>query len=142
MGLRDAFLALALTCLSINGSLAAELRVAPVGFDLPAGTLTTTLNVWNTGTAPVTIQVRVYSWTRKGNDDILAPTKDVVASPPIGTLKPGGENLIRIVRVAGTKVTVRENYRVLVDQLPDPKAAKAGVVNILVRHAIPLHFEP
>jgi len=58
------------------------------------------------------------------------------------TLKPGGENVIRIVRVASTPVTARESYRVLVDQLPDPKAAKAGVVSILVRHAIPLFFDP
>jgi len=74
--------------------------------------------------------------------DILTPTTAVVASPPIASLKPGGENLVRIVRVARTPVTARESYRVLVDQLPNPKGYKPGVVGILVRHAIPLYFEP
>jgi len=142
MSLRAAFLAMALTCLAVTASQAAALRVAPVSLDVAQGGFTTTLQVWNTGATPVGIQVRVYRWTKKGSDDILSPTKDVVASPPIATLKPGGENIIRIVRVVSTKVTVREDYRVLVDQLPDPKAAKAGVITILVRHAIPLHFEP
>jgi fimbrial chaperone protein len=142
MSLRAALLAMALTCLAATGSHAAALRVAPVGLDVAHGGFTATLQVWNTGSAPVSIQVRVYRWTKKGGDDVLSPTKDVVASPPIATLKPGGENIIRIVRVASTKVTAREDYRVLVDQLPDPKAAKAGVITILVRHAIPLHFEP
>jgi len=131
---------LAATCLMTADASAASLRVAPVVLD--AGTAaTTTLRVWNTDKAPVKIQVRVYRWTRDGNDDVLTPTKDVVVSPPLSSLKPGGENLIRIVRVADAPVTGREAYRVLVDQLPDPKARKAGVVSVLVRHAIPLFFE-
>ncbi len=142
MRLRTAFLAIALACLVATTSVAASLRVAPVNLDVATGLTSTTLMVWNTGTSPVRIQVRVYRWTHKGNDDILTPTTDVVASPPIGTLKPGGENIIRIVRVATAPVTAREDYRVLVDQLPDPKGSKAGVVSVLVRHAIPLHFEP
>ena len=131
---------LAATCLMTADASAASLRVAPVVLD--AGTAaTTTLRVWNTDKAPVKIQVRVYRWTRDGNDDVLTPTKDVVVSPPLSSLKPGGENLIRIVRVAEAPVSGREAYRVLVDQLPDPKARKAGVVSVLVRHAIPLYFE-
>jgi fimbrial chaperone protein len=142
MYVRGAFLAIVFACLATTVSDAASIRVAPIQLDVPKGSPSTTLKVWNTGTTSVAVQVRVYLWTRKGNDDILTPTKNVVASPPIGTLKPGGENVIRIVRVATTPVTAREYYRVLVDQLPDPKAAKAGIISILVRHAIPLYFEP
>lgn len=142
MRLRVFAATIAFACLVCTGANAASLRVAPIVLDVPHGTSIATLQVWNTDTTPVRIQVRVYLWTTKGNNDILTPTKDVVASPPIGTLKPGGENLIRIVRTATTPVGAHEKYRVLVDQLPDPKAQKAGVVSILVRHAIPLRFEP
>lgn len=142
MRLGRAILAIAFACALAGTAIAASLRVAPVSLDVPSGTAATTLMVWNTGTSPVRIQVRVFRWTQQGKDDILTPTTDVVASPPIGLLKPGGENLIRIVRVAHSPVAARESYRVLVDQLPDPKGAKPGVVSILVRHAIPLYFEP
>jgi len=128
------------TCLMTADASAGSLRVAPVLLDA-GGAATTTLRVWNTDKAAVKIQVRVYRWTRDGNEDVLTPTKDVVVSPPLSSLKPGGENLIRIVRVADAPVSGREAYRVLVDQLPDPKARKAGVVSVLVRHAIPLYFE-
>lgn len=141
MRLRVLAAMLAFACLSVTDASAASLRVAPVMLDVTGGAATTTLKVWNTDKAPVKIQVRVFLWTRDGNEDVLTPTKDVVVSPPLSTLKPGAENLIRIVRVADTPVTGREAYRVLVDQLPDPKAKKAGVVSILVRHAIPLYFE-
>jgi fimbrial chaperone protein len=129
------------TCLMTADASAGSLRVAPVLLDVASGAATTTLRVWNTDKAPVKIQVRVYRWTRDGNEDVLTPTKDVVVSPPLSSLKPGGENLIRIVRVADAPVSGREAYRVLVDQLPDPKAHRAGVVSVLVRHAIPLYFE-
>jgi fimbrial chaperone protein len=142
MRLRALAATIAFACLAVSGAGAASLRVAPILLDVQSGAKLTTLHVWNDDKTRVNIQVRVYLWTKKGNDDILTPTKDVIATPPIGTLKPGGENLIRIVRVATTPVTKRENYRVLVDQLPDPKSQKPGVVSILVRHAIPLHFEP
>jgi fimbrial chaperone protein len=141
MRLRFLAAMLAATCLITADASAASLRVAPVMLDVAGGAATTTLRVWNTDKAAVKIQVRVYRWTRDGNEDVLTPTKDVVVSPPLSSLKPGGENLIRIVRVADAPVTGREAYRVLVDQLPDPKAKKAGVVSILVRHAIPLYFE-
>ena len=141
MRLRVLVAMLAFACLAVTDTSAASLRVAPIKLEVAAGAATTTLHVWNTDKAAVKIQVRVYRWTRKNGEDVLTPTKDVVVSPPISTLKPGGENLIRIVRIAKTPVTGREAYRVLVDQLPDPKAMKAGVVSVLVRHAIPLFFE-
>ncbi len=141
MRLRAIAAAIALACLTVTGAGAASLRVAPTLLEVPAGATTTTLNVWNADSKPVRVQVRVYLWTHSGKTDTLTPTKNVVVSPPIGTLKPGAENVVRIVRVAKTPVTARESYRVLVDQLPDPKAQKAGVVSILVRHAIPLYFD-
>lgn len=141
MRLRVLGTALALSCLLAAGATAASLRVAPINLDVKTGTTSTTLRVWNTEKTPVRIQVRVFRSTHTGSKDTLTPTTDVVASPPLGLLKPGGENLIRIVRVATTPVGPHETYRVLVDQLPDPAAHKAGVVNVLVRHAIPLRFE-
>lgn len=141
MRLRVLAAAIALACLPVTAANAASLRVSPVLLDVPSGQTGTTLTVSNDDKAPIRVQVRVYLWTHKGNSDTLTPTKAVVASPPIGVLKPGAENLVRIVRVATTPVAARESYRVLVDQLPDPKRT-AGVVSILVRHAIPLYFEP
>jgi fimbrial chaperone protein len=141
MRIRTLAAMLAFACLSITDVGAASLRVAPVRLDVAAGAATTTLRVWNDDDASVKIQVRVYRWTKENGTDVLRPTKDVVVSPPIGTLKPGGENLIRIVRVAKAPVSENEKYRVLVDQLPDPKGSKAGVVSVLVRHAIPLYFD-
>ena len=117
----------------------ASLRVAPVGFELVGETSATTLRVWNDEAQPVAVQVRVFKWD-KGGSGRLEPTSDVVASPPMTTLTPGAENLIRIVRVANTPIAPGESYRLLVDELPRQQTAGSGRVQVVVRHSIPITF--
>ena len=133
--------AIAISGLLAGSAMAASVRVAPIHLDVASGVTTTTLRVWNTEKTPVRVQVRVFLWTHTAKGDTLTPTTDIVASPPINTLKPGAENLIRLVRTSTTPVGTRESYRVMVDQLPDPASSKPGTVAILVRHGIPLYFE-
>lgn len=130
----------ALLCLFGSPSQAASLRVAPIQLDLPSGTAASTVRVWNDDPATVRVQVRVFKWTQVNGRDVLEPTRDVVASPPMSTLAPGSENLVRVVRTSTRPVDGRESYRLLIDQLPDPQQRRPGTVNVLVRHAIPLYF--
>jgi fimbrial chaperone protein len=90
----------------------------------------------------VQVQVRVFRWTVVDGNDVLEPTRDVVASPPMTVLVPGAENLIRVVRVSDKPPADGERYRLLIDELPDPNRQRAGRVNVLVRHAIPVTFLP
>ncbi|MBW8637890.1 fimbria/pilus periplasmic chaperone [Hoeflea sp. WL0058] len=140
--MRPFFLAAAfvLSMLFSASAVGSTLRVAPTSLDLGNGAKTASVRVWNDETDPVTIQVRVFRWTVENGKDVLEPTRDVVASPPISKLAPGTENIIRIVRVAKLPVRGRESYRLIIDQLPDPSRRQTGMINILVRHAIPVHF--
>ena len=119
---------------------ASSLRVAPISLKLAAQEPAGVVRVWNDGRGPVQVQVRVYRWKVVNGKDVLEPTKDVVASPPMTTLVPGAENLIRVVRVAKRPLGATEGYRLLVDELPDPANQRAGTVTVLVRHAIPVVF--
>lgn len=119
---------------------AASLRVAPVVLDLRAPTAASTIRIWNDARRPINVQIRVLRWTQKNGEDAYEVTNDVVASPPITTLRPGGENLIRIVRTSKRPVNGEESYRLVVDELPDPSRRVAGTVVLVVRHSIPVFF--
>ncbi len=119
---------------------AGALRVAPVLLDVSAPQQASSLRVWNDGAKPVNVQVRVMRWRQVDGADLLEPTDDVVVSPPISTLSPGGENLIRVVRVSKAAVQAEESYRLLVDELPDPAEARGGAVTLVLRHSIPVFF--
>ncbi|MFD2239272.1 fimbrial biogenesis chaperone [Aureimonas populi] len=128
-------------CLVAGTAGASSLRVAPTGLNLPAGNAASSVRVWNNDREPISVQVRVFKATMVGGKERLEPTRDVVASPPMTQLRPGTENLVRVVRVSDRPVQAQERYRLLVDELPDPSRMKAGTVNVLVRHSIPVVFE-
>lgn len=119
---------------------AAALRVAPVIIELQAGEATSTINVWNAGAQPINVQVRVFRWRQVNGEEILEPTNDVVASPPMAQLAPQAENVIRVVRVAKTAITGEESYRLLVDELPDSRNLNDGTIDFVLRHSIPVFF--
>lgn len=128
--------------LAATSAFPATLRVAPISVRAGHGTNATSVRIWNDGREPLNVQVRIFRWRVEKGKDILEPTRDVVVSPPMTTLVPGTENLIRIIRTANQPVSERESYRLIVDQLP--KAAgmgKSGTISILLRHAIPVYFE-
>jgi len=119
----------------------ATLRVAPVSLEVTNGAVASTVRIWNDDREPLHVQVRIFRSIERGGQTVLEPTQDVVASPPITSLQPGSENIIRVVRVSSQPLQGRETYRLIIDELPDPSAQKAGTVSILVRHAIPVTFQ-
>lgn len=137
---RIASLALLALGLAAVPASSASLRVAPVGFELTGGTATSTLQIRNEDQRPVTVQVRVFRWNERGGPQALEPTRDVVASPPLATLAPGTENLVRIVRLKKGPAGPRETYRLIVDEVPDRRPLASGQVQVVVRHSIPVVF--
>jgi fimbrial chaperone protein len=119
---------------------AADLRVAPVIVEPSPGARTTTLNVVNGEDRPLKAQIRVMKWTQRDGQDVLSPTRDVVASPPFISLKAKERYLVRVVRTAKAQPSGEESYRILVDQVPDPAAVKPGTVNLILRQSIPAFF--
>ncbi|MBD8688851.1 MULTISPECIES: fimbrial biogenesis chaperone [unclassified Rhizobium] len=126
-------------CLTQPAS-AASLRVAPVLIDLKAPTATSHINLWNDAQKPMNVQVRVFRWSQENGSDVLTPATDVVASPPITSVKPGGQTLVRIVRTAKSPVAREESYRLVVDELP-AAGRQGSTVVMVVRHSIPVFFE-
>jgi fimbrial chaperone protein len=127
-------------CLVAGSAGAAAVRVSPIKLDLKSSSPMATVRLWDEGLKPVRVQIRVFRWTKVNGKDRLEPTTDVVASPPITTLKPRTENSIRIVRVSKKPVVGTESYRLLIDQLPDAGKKIPGQVNVMIRHSIPVRF--
>ncbi|UHD47620.1 fimbria/pilus periplasmic chaperone [Aureimonas altamirensis] len=116
---------------------AGSIRVSPTKVEM-AGNTASMLRVRNEEKTPVTVQVRVFRSIPAGNGFRLEETRDVVASPPMTTLRPGAENIVRIVHVGGSTAGGQRSYRLLVDEVPDRRRMKPGTVAVVVRHSIPV----
>jgi fimbrial chaperone protein len=121
---------------------AASLQIAPVGLEIVAPGAAAVLTLRNEGERPLNAQIRVFRWVQVDGEEKLIPTEDVVASPPAATLKPKANYTVRIVRVGGGAVVDEESYRLVIDELPDARRKDGATIKIVLRHSIPVFFEP
>ena len=103
----------------------------------------------NRGTQTIHAQVRVFAWSQKEGEDLLAPTGDLTISPPMLRIPPGGRQLLRVIRTSsrGDGVEGEKAYRLVVDELPlhstalldseSPRKAHSEL-SFLVRYSLPV----
>jgi fimbrial chaperone protein len=125
---------------SARAALAGQLRVEPVLLELNAPAAAASLTLRGGDDGEVVVQTRVLRWSQVNGKETLEPTSDVVASPPSVKLAPGGDYVVRVVRVTKRPVQAEESYRVLVDQLPDLRTQRTRSVNLLLRQSIPVFY--
>jgi fimbrial chaperone protein len=135
-----AFVAALLLFVAQAASQAATLQVEPVLVEVMAPGTVSTVTLRNDGDKPINAQIRVFRWVQLDGQEKLEPTDEVVASPPATILAPQGTYVVRIVRTTKRPVSGEENYRLLIDQLPDPTQQRNGTVNFLMRYSIPVFF--
>lgn len=121
---------------------AASMQVMPTSVQIAAGASTSQVTVQNKSADVLKAQIRVYRWTLVNGSDTLVPATDVVASPPVATIKPNMDYTVRLVRLSKKPVEVEEAYRVIIDEIPDPSKRRAGAVMMTARYSIPVFFLP
>lgn len=141
---RAAVYALAAILISALTSLAAgaqALSIQPVNVFLAPGQRATTVTVSNQGNSKTAFQIRAYAWKQQNGDDQLTASDQVVISPPIATISPGGNQVVRLIlRLPPLASDQESSYRIVVDQIPPP--AEPGIVHIVLRLSIPIFAEP
>src|SRR5476649_460118 len=121
---------------------AASLQISPVMISLRAGQGATGITMQNMGEAPVYGQVRVYLWEQKNGDDVLTPTQEIVASPPIIQIAPKTSQIIRLVRRSQQLPPAEQSYRILIDEIPHDDGAPSSGVDIRLRYSVPMFVLP
>jgi fimbrial chaperone protein len=117
---------------------AADLQVSPILVEFGAREQAAAVWLSNTGKQPLRAQVRIQAWTQEGDQDVLEATRDLVASPAILEVAPGGKQMVRIIRLQPAPLAQESAYRLLVDELPgDPGEDRKGL-QFLLRYSIPV----
>lgn len=134
-----AAVAIALAGLATTDASAQSLAVLPVTIQMEPGQMATLLTVINQGPVETAVQIRAFSWHQDDGSDQLVTSDEIMVSPPLATIQPGGTQIVRLVlrnQVVGREGT----YRVLLDQIPPP--AEPGVVRVALRMSLPVFAEP
>lgn len=121
---------------------AASLEITPVTVELEATQNGQVLTLRNSGTSALNAQIRVYAWDQADGEDQLTPTRDLIASPPIAQVPPGGEQIVRLIRAGHAAAPHEMAYRLLIDELP-PEGGSAGTgIQFRFRYSVPVFLYP
>lgn len=122
---------------------AAGLQVAPIGLSFAPSSPAQGLWLTNTGHETLRAQVRVFDWTQVDGKDHLSPTQALVASPPMLSLEPGAQQLVRVIRTDAAAIQTAENaFRLLVDELPPSEQSPQTGLRYVLRYSVPVFIEP
>ena len=123
---------------------AGGLQVSPVSVTLEASETADGLTLSNVGDSIVHAQVRVFHWRQTDDGDQLEASTGLTISPPMVALKPGGRQLVRVIRtgVAPAPGAAEDAYRIVIDELPVARARPAEGLDFVFRYSLPVFVQP
>lgn len=117
---------------------AGGLDVNPTRIDLAPDRNQAMVTVRNNSAEPVVIQSQVAGWTQVGGDDLYVPSRDILVSPPLATIPPGGSQIVRMAVRRDRPVDRALAYRLFVEELPPPPKPGASALAVTLRLGIPV----
>jgi fimbrial chaperone protein len=123
-------------------SRAGSFHVSPVRVELSSQEKSSVLRVENNGQTTVTIQLHVVAWAQKDGKDLLTPTRELIATPPIFNLKPGATQLIRIGMLRKVDPEKELSYRLILEEIPPPPAPDFKGLQVALRIGLPVFIKP
>jgi fimbrial chaperone protein len=131
----------AFACYFPSISNAAGWEIDPVRIDLSTQQQTAALSVKNTTNQSTSIQIQAVTWAQRDGKDIFAPTKELLISPPIVTIAPKSEQIIRVALRRDASATKELTYRLNLQELPPKQSANFTGVKVALRVTLPVFVQ-
>src|SRR4029079_19830605 len=93
-----------------------------------------------TGDKATRVQRRRVPWSQADNEDRLEPTTDLLASPPIFELVPGGVQTVRLALRRPADPDRERSYRIVVSEVPGPPQPAFTGAQFALKLRLPVIF--
>jgi fimbrial chaperone protein len=139
-GRRVALCAMAMIIPTI--AVAAQWDVDPVRIELSPQQQTAAVTVRNDSDQATTIQIQAMAWSQVDGKDVYTPTKELLVSPPIFTIPPKGEQVVRAALRRKADPASELAYRINLQELPTQPAPGFTGVQVALRVGLPVFVQP
>jgi fimbrial chaperone protein len=129
---------LLLGMITVSSVHAGSFMVDPVRIDLDASQKSSSLVIRNNDQAPTVIQVNLMAWSQVDGEDVFTPTRDVLLTPPIITIQPGAEQLLRLALRRPFDPQKELTYRVFLQEVPAPSKPGFRGLQVALRMSVPI----
>lgn len=117
---------------------AGALSIAPIRVELSSATRTAVLTLRNQEDSPVVVQARPVAWTQRAGDDQLDDTRDLVVTPPIFTVPPRGQQVLRVALLREPDPSRELDYRLVLSEVPQTAAPESTGLKVALRITLPV----
>ncbi len=118
----------------------ASLSIAPLRVEIDSDATGATVYLSNSSARELAVQTRLFGWSQKDGSDVYAPSSELTVSPSISMIPPGETQIVRLLRKTGSSAG-EKRFRLVVDQLPDPKSAEGGRAETRIRFTVPVFVD-
>jgi fimbrial chaperone protein len=119
-------------------ALAGSFSVSPVRLALSAKQPVASVVVRNDGSEPSVVQLEVLGWAQSANEDVYGSTSELLATPPIFTVPPGGSRVVRIGLRRPPDPSHELTYRLFMQEIPPPLDADFRGMRMTLRIGVPV----
>jgi fimbrial chaperone protein len=121
---------------------AGSFQVNPIRVDMTKGATTAAITVRNDGEEPIVVQSSVVKWTQDNGQEVYAPTTEALVTPPIMTVPPGGEQIVRVGLRRGPDPQRELAYRLYLQEVPPPPKPGFTGLQVALRVGLPVFVAP
>jgi len=127
-----------LTSLAVD---AGSFQVNPIRVDISRGA-SAAITLRNDGSDAIVVQSSVVGWSQDNGQDVYAPTSEALVTPPIMTVPPGGEQIVRVGLRRAPDAQRELTYRVYLQEVPPPPKAGFTGLQVALRVGLPVFVAP
>lgn len=135
-------LGVVLSVAAIGPAFAGSIAVNPVRVNLSTTQTTSPLVVRNSGAEPSVVQLQIVSWSQQDGKDVLVPSRDLLATPPIFTVPAGGSQIVRVGLRQRTAAQAEGSYRLILQEVPPPPKPEFRGLQVALRLSVPVFIAP
>ena len=123
----------------------AQVAISPVRVDLSDDHTKDVVRISSQTDKTVSYQVEIVSWSQtEERREIYSPTEEVLAVPPLFTLEPGEDQIVRVGMLVDADPSIEKSYRMFITELagPQEEETESTGVNMRLRLGVPVFIAP
>lgn len=121
---------------------AGSFSINPIRLHLSGSQMVGSMTVRNQDTIPTVVQLELMKWSQQDGSDLYSPAKDMLATPPIFTLPPGGSQVIRVGLRGSPDAQVEGAYRMFLREVPSPPTPGFQGLQVVLNISVPVFVKP
>ena len=123
-----------------GAALAGAFQISPLRLTLSGAAPIAVMTVHNGGLQASVMQLNVMAWSQTATGDDYQPTADVLVTPPIFSIPPGGTQIVRLGLRRQPDARRELAYRLFLQEVPS--ADKESAIKVVLRFGIPIFLAP